>query len=81
MKIGAVAGKTCFSGWFQREDPCPSCRAPVLWESGEEQNLRLEASGSVWDAYWVPVEKNMYLHYAFDISGRMKDPDPAPPVT
>ncbi|MBI5099736.1 MAG: response regulator [Nitrospirae bacterium] len=67
-KIGAVPGKKCFSTWVQREDPCPWCRAPILWESGEEQRLEFEASGSTWDAYWVPVEKNMYLHYAFKIS-------------
>ncbi len=69
-KIGAVPGKKCFSTWIQREDPCPWCKAPILWESGEEQHLKFKASGAIWNAHWVPVEKNMYLHYAFDISDR-----------
>jgi len=70
-KIGAVPGKKCFSTWIQREAPCPWCKAPILWESGEEQHCEFKTSGSTWDAYWVPVEKNMYLHYAFDTSGRI----------
>lgn len=70
-KTGAVPGKKCYSTWFQRENPCPWCRAPILWESGEEQRCEFKASGATWDAYWVPVEKNMYLHYAFDTSGRI----------
>jgi CheY-like chemotaxis protein len=67
-KFGAVPGNKCFSAWVQREDPCPWCKAPLLWESGEEQHFEFEAAGSVWDAYLVHVDRDLYLHYAFDIS-------------
>ena len=66
VKDGAVPGKKCYETWIKRGDPCPWCKAPMLWESGTEQHDTFEASGTTWDAYWVPVDDNMYMHYAFD---------------
>ena len=68
--IGAVPGTTCFATWGQRENPCPWCLAPSLWESGQPQHLEIEASGTVWDAHWLPVGPDLYMHYAFDITER-----------
>jgi FixJ family two-component response regulator len=68
VKLGAVAGMKCYESWMKRDAPCPWCKAPILWKSGEEQHHTFEALGKTWDAYWVPVDDNMYMHYAFDTS-------------
>jgi len=67
-EVDAVPGKTCYSTWGQREDPCPWCLAPKAWETGEIHHLEVEALDVVWDAYWVPLKEDLYLHYAFDIT-------------
>jgi PAS domain S-box-containing protein len=72
VAVGAVSGKTCFSSWGKRESPCPWCLAPELWATNTPQHLEVEALGVIWDAYWVPVEKDLYLHYAFDVTEKRR---------
>ena len=71
-EVGAVPGKICHSELFQREDPCPWCCAPVVWETGKAQNLEVETEGVVWDVHWIPVTEDLYFHYAFDITDRKR---------
>lgn len=66
--VGAVPGKQCFATFGQREDPCPWCLAPESWAVGEPEHLEIEAIGVVWDAHWIPLGPDLYLHYAFDIT-------------
>jgi len=68
VEVGAVPGAQCFATWAQREDPCPWCLAPVAWATKEAQHLEVEALGIVWDAHWIPVSEDLYMHYAFDIT-------------
>ncbi|KPK01759.1 MAG: hypothetical protein AMK71_04390 [Nitrospira bacterium SG8_35_4] len=68
VNLGAVPGRKCHETWGRKDEPCPWCKAPILWETGKEQHSIFEADGTTWDAYWVPVDDNMYMHYAFDIS-------------
>ena len=70
VEAGAVLGKTCYSTWARRKNPCPWCMAPELWSTGKTQHKELEALGVFWDAYWVAVTKDLYMHYAFDITER-----------
>jgi len=72
VKIGAVPGTRCFSTWGQRQDPCPWCLAPALWATGGAQHLEVEALGIFWDAYWIPVAEDIYMHFAFDITARKR---------
>jgi len=65
---GATCGKECYAAWGQRADPCPWCLAPKLWATGKPQHLKVEAKGVMWDAHWIPVSDDLYLHYAFDIT-------------
>ncbi len=67
-EFGAVPGKTCHETWANDEKPCAWCRAQKLWESGEPQRTQFWVSGQCWDAYWIPVDGERYLHYAFDIT-------------
>jgi FixJ family two-component response regulator len=73
VKLGAVSGGKCHQAWIKQDAPCPWCKAPLLWKSGEEQHHTFEALGKRWDAYWVPIDDNMYMHYAFDTSIHIAD--------
>jgi len=68
VKLGASPGGKCYATWINRDKPCPWCKADILWETGEEQHCIFEESGTSWDAYWVPIDEDMYMHYAFDTS-------------
>jgi PAS domain S-box-containing protein len=70
VKVGAVPGKKCFSTWGQRASPCPWCLAPNLWKTQKAQHLEVEALGIVWDAHWIPISEDLYMHFAFDITER-----------
>ncbi len=72
--FGAFPGKNCYSTWGQRpENPCPWCLAPKALKTGKPQSVVVDAVGSVWDAYWIPLTKDIYLHYAFDITNQQKN--------
>jgi len=48
---------------------CQFCLADQAFESGESLSIKaLEASGRYWDACWIPVDENTYLHYAIDVT-------------
>jgi PAS domain S-box-containing protein len=67
-EIGAIPGTKCFSTWGKRKDPCPWCLAPVVWEKDEAQHKLVETPETVWDAHWIPVSQDLYMHFAFDIT-------------
>ena len=71
-EVGAAVGTQCFYTWGQRLEPCPWCLAPAALTTGTEQHLVVEALGTVWDAHWIPVGPDLYLHYAFDITDRKR---------
>ncbi len=68
QEVGAVPGRTCYETWGQSAKPCPWCRAPALWKTGEAQHSQPEGVGCVWDSHWIPVSDDLYLHYASDIT-------------
>ena len=67
---GAFPGRTCFETWAKQKAPCPWCLAPELWATGEPRHLVVEANDVVWDAHWIPVAADLYMHYIFDITER-----------
>ncbi len=72
VKAGVLPGKTCYESWHKRQNPCPGCLFPKAWVKGEPQHVEMEVSGIFRDVYWIPVNENLYLHYAFDITERRK---------
>ena len=72
VKAGAVPGARCYSTWGQREDPCSWCLSPVVWDTGKEQHLVFEDAGTRWDAHWIPVSEDLYMHFAFDITDQKR---------
>ena len=71
-KAGAVPGTTCYEAWAQRDEPCPWCLAPEVWATGKPQRLEVKTFYITWDAYWRPIDEDLYLHYAFDITEKRK---------
>jgi PAS domain-containing protein len=71
-KAGAVPGATCYAAWAQRDEPCPWCLAPEVWATGKPQHLEVKTFYIIWDAYWHPIDEDLYLHYAFDITKKRK---------
>ena len=47
---------------------CDFCRADEAMESGKSERKEVEIEGTIWDTWWVPVDKDIYLHYAMDIT-------------
>jgi PAS domain S-box-containing protein len=72
-EAGAVPGKQCYATWGRSDQPCPWCLAPNLWESGKALNDQFWGLDIYWDAYWIPVGEDLYLHYAFDITEEQKN--------
>jgi PAS domain S-box-containing protein len=72
VEVGAIPGKNCYETWGQRQDPCPWCLAPKAWKTGKEQHVEVEALNIIWDFHWIPINDDLYLHFAFDITERRK---------
>jgi PAS domain S-box-containing protein len=72
VEAGAAIGNTCYASWAKRDRPCPWCLAPKTWKEGTSQHLEVENDGIVWDAYWVPIDSEIFMHYAFDITERKR---------
>ena len=70
--VGAVPGKHCYAAWLMKDSPCPWCLAPKLWESERTLSDQFRDGCIYWDAYWIPVGEDLYLHYAFDITEEQK---------
>jgi hypothetical protein len=47
---------------------CDYCLADEAMESGKPEHKEVEIEGTFWDTWWVPVDKEIYLHYAMDIT-------------
>ena len=70
--VGAVPGIRCYEGWLQNDSPCPWCLAPKSSSENQPQNRQFWAHGKYWDAFWVPVDKEFYLHYLFDTTEKQQ---------
>ncbi len=52
---------------------CYFCLADeVLRTQKPARNPELNAWGKIWDVYWIPLDKQIYLHYAIDITERKR---------
>ncbi len=67
-EIGIAPGTRCFASWSKLTSPCPWCRAVKLWETGEPQMAEVEFGGRFYEAHWVRVEPDLYMHFAVDIT-------------
>jgi PAS domain S-box-containing protein len=70
--VGAVCGTLCYKTWGQSKVPCPWCLAPELWKTGKKQQTIIDAGDKVFEAHWVAVTDDLYMHYSFDITERYR---------
>ena len=47
---------------------CDFCLADEAMESYKPERKEVEIEGTIWDTWWVPVDDNIYLHYAINIT-------------
>ncbi|MGC8778745.1 MAG: diguanylate cyclase, partial [Candidatus Caldatribacteriaceae bacterium] len=47
---------------------CVFCRADEALERQEPVRTEIEWQGKFWDVFWVPLGKDLYLHYAHDVT-------------
>ena len=69
-ELGAIPGQTCFKTCAMRDDSCPFCRAPKLWETGRSQRIEVEYREKWYEGIWEPLSDDLYVHYIFEITGR-----------
>ena len=69
-EAGCEYSHTCYETWPKFKDPCPWCLAPAVWADGKAHHLEFEGLSAAWEAHWVPVSDDLYLHYAFDVTDR-----------
>jgi len=47
---------------------CIFCEADQALREGKRYKKEVEADGTFWEGWWVPVSKDFYVHYAVDIT-------------
>ncbi len=47
---------------------CDFCLADEAMESDKPERKEVEIDGTIWDTWWVPVERDISLHYAINIT-------------
>ena len=59
--------------WSRRTSSAASAR-PIRHSTKKRRSvlLDLEASGRFWDAHWIPIDEDTYLHYAVDVTEHKK---------
>ncbi|MBU2547441.1 MAG: PAS domain S-box protein [Proteobacteria bacterium] len=70
--LGALPGYTCFEAFAMRDDRCPFCLAPELWETGNSQRIEVGYLGKWYEGIWEPLSEDLYVHYIFDITERKR---------
>jgi len=53
---------------------CTFCQGDECLDKNETlNNPEVEMLGRFWDIWWIPIEKDVYLHYMIDITRRKQD--------
>lgn len=86
-KIGAYCWNTLHRGITLPEEQCKIfmekgkipkgakcyyCRGDEALDKKTAVNDLVELYGRVWDSWWVYIDENMYLHYALDVTDKIK---------
>jgi signal transduction histidine kinase len=70
--LGIVPGTVCYKAWDAPDKPCPWCNPVDTLQEGTIQREEIEVGERCWETYWVPINSDLFLHYAFDVSDRKK---------
>lgn len=70
QKRGIVPGKKYYEYNSKLKDPCKNCKLKELSEKKNHINIESRKNGEIFDEHWVYIDKNLALHYSFDITER-----------
>ena len=70
LMLGVNLKKTCYETYADREDPCPWCLAPEVWETNEVRKFEPYYRGKHYEGIWIPLDEETYGHFIFDITER-----------
>jgi signal transduction histidine kinase len=68
--LGIVPGTVCYEAWNASNKPCSQCRTSEELHSEYTRRKEIEVEGTCWETYWAPINPDLHLHYAFDITDR-----------
>ncbi len=81
-KMGARVGEICWKTFrfdAHSDDPqkgkrkCTFCRKKDMFQQNTAINIpELTIDGRIWDIWWIPIDSDVFLHYAIDITDRKK---------
>ncbi len=77
-KIGAVVGEPCWKtfarGWYVEEgsNNCRFCLAERALSTKEMQSCTIDFLDRTWESYWTPVDGDLFIHYAVDVTSRLE---------
>ena len=69
-KTGAIVGEKCYKTWKQKSARCDWCLAPRSLASGKTLTVDREENGRTWEVMWIPIQKDLYLHFLIDLTER-----------
>jgi len=69
---GAIPGKKCYKAILSTNNICPFCEEPKMWKEKRTIKKELFVNNIHYEALWIPLTNNIFVHYLFDISERKK---------
>ncbi|MEN6386248.1 MAG: ATP-binding protein [Phycisphaerales bacterium] len=66
------SGEKCFELCANRNEPCPFCLAPQVWKDNQSRQIEIEYEGKWYEARWMPLTDDLYVHYISDITERKR---------
>jgi signal transduction histidine kinase/FixJ family two-component response regulator len=80
QQMGARVGGYCWQSFAldqndrqNNDGECSFCRAGASFQLNEAVNSpELAAGGRIWDVWWIPIDREVCLHYAIDITKRKR---------
>ena len=72
LEMGAKIGEPCWREFGKcmflrdRKERCWFCMADEAMSENAQKHRDVEALGHVWNTWWIPVEKEIFLHFAID---------------
>jgi signal transduction histidine kinase len=82
QQMGARVGGYCWQNFrldqhsncpHDEDGECRFCLAGDAFQSGEAINSHeLAVNGRIWDVWWIPIDREVCLHYAIDITERKR---------
>ena len=75
IALGLKTGKNCYDIWAHTNPPCPWCLCQESVITDKPLQAEVKYNNNVYELHWIPVKKDLTLHYIFDITEHKKTED------